>query len=85
MRFEIAPQKIAFFRFSKFGHLRLVVGVSQTKNIAIWILRFRNAAIAISFRDVSAEPAVRIAILNLRLENVAIAIAIFWDAKLLTS
>ena len=39
---------------------------------------------AISFRDFvrfSAELAVRVAILNLRFENAAIAIAILWDAK----
>ena len=46
---------------------------TNRKNVAIWNLRFRNAAICDFiprfFCDVSAEPAVRVAILNLRFEN----------------
>ena len=67
------------------GTFDLSLPFSQANHIAIWNLRFRNAAIlrfhSAIFCDFSAEPAVRVAILNLRFENAAIAIAIFWDAK----
>ena len=57
------------------------------KPLRFGICDFEMQRLAISFRDFSAmfsaEPAVRVAILNSRFENAALAIAIFWDAKLI--
>ena len=69
-----------FSRKSKDWRGRVVFAVSQGKTSRFGIRDFETRRFAISFRDFAAEPAVRVAILNLRFENAAIAI--FWDAKL---
>ena len=85
LRFEIALQKHrSDFSFLKVWAPLTCLCCFTGKNIAIWNLRFRSAAIRDFiprfFCDFSVEPAVRVTILNLRFENAAIAIAIFWDA-----
>ena len=77
LRVEIAhpPKNGSDFLFLKVWAPSTCLTVSQEKNIAIWNLRFRNAAIRDFMPrfccDFSAEPAVRVAILNLRFENAA--------------
>ena len=50
----------------------------RQKNKRFGICDFETQRFAISYRDFSA---VFVAILNLRFENAAVAIAILWDAK----
>ena len=79
LRFEIAPPQnpLQFFIYESLGTFELSLLFHRHKNIAIWNLRFRNAAICDFiprfFCEFSVEPVVRVAILNVRFENAAIA------------